>query len=72
MGAVASVGRVERFWFIEELEKLCLELGVSRFEGNGGLRDTLVSVVLQELFFGWHLVAVWEDVTALLDLGMPI
>jgi hypothetical protein len=28
-------------------------------------------MVLQELFFEWHLVAVWEDVTAFLDLGMP-
>ena len=50
---------------------MCLELGVSRVEGNGGLRDGLASVVLQELFFGWHLVAVWEDITALSDLGMP-
>ena len=71
VGAVASLGRVERFWFIQELEKLCLELGVSRLEGNEGLRDRLASVVLQELFFEWHLVAVWEDITALLDLGMP-
>jgi hypothetical protein len=71
VGAVASLGRVERFWFIQELEKLCLDLGVSRLEGNEGLRDRLASVVLQELFFEWHLVAVWEDITALLDLGMP-
>jgi hypothetical protein len=71
VGAVASLGRLERFWFVQELDKLCLELGVSRVEGNGGLRDRLASVVLQELFFGWHLVAVWEDITALLDLGMP-
>jgi hypothetical protein len=71
VGAAASLGRVERFWFVQELEKVCLELGVSRVEGNGGLRDRLASVVLQELFFGWHLVAVWEDITALLDLEMP-
>lgn len=61
---------MERFWFVQELDKLCLELGVSQVEGNGGLRDRLASVVLQELFFGWHLVAVWEDITALLELGM--
>lgn len=71
VGTAASLGRVERFWFVQELEKLCAELGVSRVEGNWGLRDRLASVLFQESFFGWHLLAVWEDVTALLDVGMP-
>ncbi|KAE9375227.1 hypothetical protein N431DRAFT_555700 [Stipitochalara longipes BDJ] len=62
MGAVASNGRAERFWFIEELVKVCRDLGISEVEGPGGLRKYLGRVVLQDIFFEWHLNAAWEDI----------
>jgi hypothetical protein len=69
IGAVASNGRIERFWFIKELGGLCSELGVSEIEGSEGLRGRLSSVVLQDLFFEWHLSAVWEDVCLSWEVG---
>jgi hypothetical protein len=68
VGAVASNGRTERFWFTSELVKFSRLLGVNRIEGPGGLRELLGSVVLQDIFFEWHLVSVWEDVKLLWDV----
>jgi hypothetical protein len=31
-------------------------------EGSGGLRESLGLVVLQDVFFEWHLTAIWEDI----------
>jgi hypothetical protein len=31
-------------------------------EGSGGLRESLGLVVLQDVFFEWHLTSVWEDI----------
>ena len=52
----------ERVLFIEELGRLCQLVGVSQIEGSGGLRESLGLVVLQDIFFEWHLTAVWEDI----------
>lgn len=65
VGTVAANGRTERFWFVRELGGLCRDLGVwSREE----LRESLGKVVLQEVFFEWHLMAVWEDVSFLWEV----
>lgn len=66
MGAVASNGRPERLWFVTELGKLCGVVGV---ESRDQLRVALVKVVLQEVFFEFHLISIWEDVTLLRELG---
>jgi hypothetical protein len=62
IGAVVSNGRIERLWFIQELGKLCRLAGVCEIEGSGGLRECLGRVVLQDIFFEFHLRAVWEDI----------
>ncbi|PMD44826.1 hypothetical protein L207DRAFT_562146 [Hyaloscypha variabilis F] len=72
MGAVAGNGKAERFWFIEEMAGLCRDLGMSGVEGPTGLRDYLGRVVLQDIFFEWHLNAVWEDVVLFGEVGLPV
>jgi hypothetical protein len=62
IGAVASIGRTERLWFIKALGKLCRLAGVCGIEGSVGLRESLRKVVLQDIFFEFHLRAVWEDI----------
>ena len=71
MGAVASNGRADRFWFIEEMARVCRDLRISGVEGPGGLREYLGRVVLQDIFFEWHLTAVWEDVALFGELEGP-
>lgn len=71
MGAVASNGRPERFWFIEEMAKLCRDLRMKGVEGPDGLRECLGRLVLQEIFFEWHLTAVWEDVMLFGGIELP-
>ncbi len=60
VGAVATDSRPERLWFVKELGKLCKELDVWDFER---LREHLGKVVLQEIFFEFHLISIWDDVT---------
>ncbi len=72
MGAVASNGRAERFWFIEAMAGLCRDLGMSAVEGPTGLRDYLGRVVLQDTFFEWHLNAIWEDIVLFGEVGLPV
>lgn len=72
MGAVASNGRTERFWFVQELGKVCSELGIGGIKGSGGPRERLDRVVLQDIFFEWHLVAIWEDVLLFGETDRPL
>jgi hypothetical protein len=69
MGAVASYLLPERFFIIEELGTLCRLVGVSQIKGSGGLRESLGLVVLQDVFFEWHLTAVWEDIALCGQVG---
>jgi hypothetical protein len=69
VGAAASNGRPERFWFVKGLGNLCKELEAWNLEQ---LRDYLGRVVLQEIFFEFHLISIWDDVTFFWELESAV
>lgn len=48
-----------------ELGKLCADVEIA---SRDQLRVALGKVVLQEVFFEFHLISIWEDVTLLREL----
>lgn len=59
VGAAASAGRFERWWFVKELGMVCRILGIWHVEG---LEDALKRVLWQDAWCKDHVQSLWNDV----------
>lgn len=66
VGAIASLGRLERFWFVGELGKVCADLNIWTREA---LRDTLKLVLWQDEFCENNLRILWDDMVLVREIA---
>jgi hypothetical protein len=62
MGGSATAGRLERWWFVKEMEIVCGGLGI---RSEQGFRDALKRALWQEAWCADHCMSLWNDLIML-------